>query len=429
MERLKQYLGRVPDASRFPTLPEIEDRLRRIHARHPETTALKVIGTSRGGRPLTMLSVGVGVARGDRHAVVTGMPHPNEPTGTLGALALGDLLAADPSLVEELGLVWHLVPCVDPDGAALNYGWYGGPYTRRHYAEHIYRPPFPEQYEWTFRRPDLDPPGLEPIPESAAVAAVIDELRPTLLITMHNGETGGLFAYVTHDLPGLVDGLGETGEATGLPIHGGPPELDVHVLGRGLFQMAEPAGGMLSSTEYALPYGTVGVVQEPPMWIHPAIADDSLSDQTLRQVHEAAQAARADLAVRMAGWVAVIRAHHDLNTTRGRGVLEQLRYVQHLNAGPEPSLESADQRCTVGYARSVAEDVLLDTLRCAGHLAALLRDESKRSPLNPEVAGVLGQVSNTLAASAEQESGLTFVGLGPAVRAHVGMALTTAALL
>ncbi|MGW4410368.1 M14 family zinc carboxypeptidase [Nonomuraea sp. NPDC004702] len=426
MERLKRYLERVPDASHFPTLPEVEDRLRRIHARHPETTALEVIGTSRAGLPLTMLSVSAGAARGDRHAVVTGMPHPNEPTGTLGALALGELLAEDPSLVKELGLVWHLVPCVDPDGAALNYGWYAGPYTRRHYAEHIYRPPFPEQYEWTFSRPDLDPPGLDPIPESAAVAAVIDNLRPTLLITMHNGETGGLFAYVTQDLPGLVEGLGETGEATGLPIHGGRPELDVHVLGRGLFQMSDPAGGMLSSTEYALAYGTVGVVQEPPMWVHAAMADDALSDQTLRQVHDAAQAARADLAVRMAGWVAAVRAHHDLDTPRGRGVLEQLR---SLNAGPEPGLESADQQCTLAYARSVAEDVLLDTLRCTGHLTAFLRDESKRSPLAPEVAGVLAEVSNTLAASAERESELTFVGLGPAVRAHVGMALTTASLL
>lgn len=334
MERLKRYLERVPDASHFPTLPEIEDRLRLIHARHPETTALKVIGTSRGGRPLTMLSVGVG------SSPETGTPwSPAGPTPTSPPAPWGHWPSATSS-----------------------------PQIRR----------WSRSWAWsgTWCRASI----------------------PTVRRSTTVGTAGRTPVATT---PSTSTGSRSPSSTSG------------------------PSSGMLSSTEYALPYGTVGVVQEPPMWVHAAMADDSLSDQTFRQVHEAAHAVRDGLAVRMAGWVAVVQAHHDLDTPRGRGVLEQLRYVRQPNPGPEP----ADQRCTVAYARSVAEYALLDTLRCTGHLTALLRDEARDSPPAPGVASVLGEVSSILTGSAEQGSELTFVGLGPAVRAHVGMALTTASLL
>jgi hypothetical protein len=428
--RLKSYLGRIPDATHFPTHSEIEERLRRIHAEHPTTTSLTVIGASRGGKPLTMLTVAADAPpHGRRHAIVTGTPHPNEPTGTLGALALGELLAADGSLLHELGMTWHLVACVDPDGAELNYGWYAGPFTRRHYAEHIYRPPFPEQYEWTFHRSDLDPPGLAPLPESAAVAAVIDDVRPELLITMHNGEAGGLFAYATHDMPGLADGLQHTGDVTGLPLYLGPPEDQEPVLGPGLFQIAEHAGDMLSSTGYARPHGTIGLVLEPPLWSDTDVADDSPSGLTHRQVHQQAAAMRDELAARMTDWVSTIRRHLDLDaSSRGRAVAEQHR---HLTRAPHPDGADAelDEACTVAEARSVAEELLLERLRCSGHVVTYLREEATGKSLGSELQRVHDQASQALATWAAEQEEPAFVGLGPAVRAHVGMALTVAALL
>lgn len=434
---LDDYLDRIPDATHFPTLPEIEERLRLIHAEHPATTSVEVIGKSRAGRPLTMLTVGLAVrptagadvVPPDRHAVVTGMPHPNEPTGTLAALALGELLAGDEALLRELGLIWHLVPCVDPDGAALNEGWFHGPFTRQHYAEHIYRPPFPEQYEWTFHRPDLDPPGLAPIPESTAVAAVIDAVRPALLVTMHNGEAGGLFAYVSRAVAGLAETLQQAGAASGLPIFVGAPEGEVEVLGPGLFHFIDQTGEMVSSTGYAEQHGTLGLVIEPPMWVDESTSDDSPSDLTYRRAHARGTAARAGLAARMTGWLDRVRPHLDLDTARGRAVEEQLHSLLGPGGGEEVGEpdSAADQVCTVAYARSLAEEVLLERLRATGHLVAYLREE--QATADADVTRVLTEALDALTTWAAEEPEPAFVALGPAVRAHVALTLSTARLL
>jgi hypothetical protein len=429
VDPIQDYLDRVADQSHFPTAAEVEERLRRLHARRPDRTALDVIGRSRSGRPLSRLVVGAGVVSPGRHAVVTGLPHPNEPTGTLGALALAELLADDASLLGELGLTWHVVPCADPDGAVLNEGWYAGPFTRRHYAEHIYRPPFPEQYEWTFQLAGLDPPGLPPIPESAAVAALLDELRPVLLITMHNGEAGGLYAYVTRDVVGMREAVQETAQAAGLPLYRGIAEGEAPVLGPGLFEMPDAMGELVSSTDYARSWGALGVVIEPPMWVDASSSDDSQGLRTLREVRDEATAARGDLVALLGRWLDRTGAYVDLDTARGRAACEQRRYVEHLAASPAYDAGDLDRRCSVAYETSMAEDVLLERLRAAGHLVALLREVAEQGSLPAPLAAVYDEASASLAAWASEQPEPEFVGVGAAVRAHVGLALSAARLL
>ncbi len=234
-------------------------------------TALETIGTSREGRPLRMLTVG----DGGRHALVVGMPHPNEPVGAVAALRLAGILAKNAALRSSLGLTWHIVPCADPDGAALNAAWFRGPYTRETYATGIYRSPFDEQFEWTFHRADLPDPGLPATPESRAVMTVIDTLRPELLVSLHNGEVGGLYCYATDPSPSLRDGLARTSATTGIPVDHGIPEEPATLLAPGVFHVpANLTGGpMLCSTDYAAQYGTFGVMTEPPLWLDPQ-ADD-----------------------------------------------------------------------------------------------------------------------------------------------------------
>jgi hypothetical protein len=430
---LDEQLARVPDATHFPTVPEIEQRLRDLHAQHRETTAFRTLGTSRGGQPISAIIVGNAGAGVVRHAVVTGTPHPNEPTGALGALALAELLVSDPELMEELGLQWHIVPCVDPDGAALNYGWYAGPYDRLNYAMHVYRPPFDEQYEWTFNRPGLPEPGLEFIPESRAVADLIDLIRPALLISMHNAEASGLFSYVSRDLPGLADALSRLAASSGLPVYQGVPEEEAPILGPGLFGSDDDSDrivdGMLSSTGYAAPYGTYGVVCEPPMWIHPDTDNLELDEQTYGEVHEAFVSAQAAVRRQMDQWLAGLRPDLLHDSARGRAVAAQLSYLDVHFAGPHPPAEETDQRCTIAHAASISETLRLTKLRCAGHLLALLRDEAASGRPDPAATAVTDHVEITLKRWAEEEPSLPFVGLSAAPRMHVGMALEVAQLL
>jgi hypothetical protein len=186
---------------------------------------------------------------------------------------------------------------------------------------------------------------------------------------------------------------------------------------------------MVSSTDYARQHGTLGVIIEPPMWVDADTSDDSPSELTSRQVQVAVSAAREDLLSRMRDWLAVVERHVDLDTTRGRAVREQVRHIGHVQQVLALDPASPEEPCTVAYQTSMREDVLLERLRATGHLVALLRAESDARGLPAPVRAVYTEASDALAAWAAERAEPEFVGLGPAVRAHVGVALAAAALL
>src|ERR687896_1136343 len=99
------------------------DAFRDLASRYPRLFRLRRIGTSRLGEPLIMLTPGPG----PKQALLVGGPHPNEPIGFLTLLHLARRLADDADLRDGMGYAWNLIPCIDPDGARLNEGWYGGP--------------------------------------------------------------------------------------------------------------------------------------------------------------------------------------------------------------------------------------------------------------------------------------------------------------
>ncbi|CAM3992248.1 hypothetical protein KIPE111705_35080 [Kibdelosporangium persicum] len=230
-----------------------------VTARLAEFGPPRQIGRSRLGEPITMVSIG----NGPRSALVFAGPHPNEPIGFLTVPRLAESVTRD-----DLGFTWHLIGCVDPDGARLNEGWYAGPLSRERYFRGFYRPPFDEQVEWTF------PDGM---PETRALRAVIDEVRPDLMCSLHNGEVGGVFYYVSADRPGLADALADL--PTGIPLHVGDAELPGTQRirpGVFLFPGHEFVPGM-SSVHYASQYGTFSLVVEVPLWSDPRSSDTTSS--------------------------------------------------------------------------------------------------------------------------------------------------------
>nr|WP_246211599.1 M14 family zinc carboxypeptidase [Phytoactinopolyspora alkaliphila] len=272
----------------FGTIPGV-DELNREFAEIAERagTALRRIGTSRLGEPLWALTVGSGPA----HAVVFGGVHPNEPIGALTATHLARTLVEDSSLREALGYTWHIVPCIDPDGARLNEGWFGGPFTRGHYARHFYRPAGREQVEWTFPFAYKNAYFDRMMPETVALMRLIDDTEPAFMCSLHNGEHGGVYYYVSRETPGLYEHLQAIPAALNLPLDTGEPEMPyIRRLADAIFRMsrteeaydfAESAGldpsevdigG--SSSAYAEKYGTLSLVTEVPYWSHPD-ADDN----------------------------------------------------------------------------------------------------------------------------------------------------------
>lgn len=428
VRELVRRLARIRSSSRFAGVEEIGAGVRRVAERRSGIASADTIGITRAGRSLARLTIG----SGDRQAVVLGMTHPNEPTGAHGALALAELLAADDELRSALGLMWHIVPCADPDGAALNEAWFGGPYDRATYARQFYRPPFAEQVEWTFHMEDRRLPGLTPLPETKALMGLIDAVEPELMVSMHNAEVGGLYCYVTRDRPDLTHAMAAICDATGLRAYRGEPEEPADILAPGVFRVAPALEGaaMLCSTDYAGRHDAFAVMTEPPLWADPRVGD--LRPIAFTRAESYARYARrsADLAAEHAGWVGALEGRWILQTPRHRSVA---KYADDCAAaGAHADTDSAgDGPCSVAYASSLAGLLHLERLRAAGHLAGALRAELAAGNDDNAITVVLAEVERRIdewGAEADDVAA-PFVGLDGAVRAHVGLALASAAAL
>lgn len=283
----------VGDYSAFATVDELTAGITELAAAHPGLARVSRIGTSTLGEPIAGLTIGADQsAAGARHAVVFGLPHPNEPIGGLTALHLAHRLCQEDALRTDLGLIWHIVPCIDPDGTRLNENWFAGPFTRTHYFRHFYRPAGNEQVEWTFPF-QYKKAYFDRVPsETQALMRLIDETEPDLMVSLHNSETGGVYYYLSTDLPQLYPVLQAIPEQLGLSLHRGEPESpEIQRRADGIFaEMRSDRGydyrvsrGMdvsvtsagASSAEYAARYGTTTLICELPYWTDATAGDDT----------------------------------------------------------------------------------------------------------------------------------------------------------
>ncbi|MFF1909059.1 M14 family zinc carboxypeptidase [Kitasatospora sp. NPDC058218] len=293
---------------RYPTVARAEAAVRRLAWRHPERCRLREVGRSRAGRPLLLLSVD----EGPDSVLVVGGPHPNEPVGVASALRLAERLLDHPP---RPGVSWHVLPCLDPDGAALNAGWLEGPLTMRRHYENFYRPSFEEQ-------PELLPPAdadRAPMPESLALTGLIDELRPFLQCSLHGVDFGGAFVQLTGPVPGLSERFGRSVARGGIPL-----DVDSYdAVGwaspaPGTYLMPAPGGtGVsralpdepeLSTWSYAGRHGGVTAVLEVPMWAVDSVGD-ARPHPAVRQAVTAAARVLRDRAEELSGLLVHVPPH------------------------------------------------------------------------------------------------------------------------
>lgn len=304
--------ARIEPLSTFPPIDELLAAVDALAAGSGGRLVKRRIGTSRLGEPLHEYVVG----SGSRHALVVGGVHPNEPIGFHTARVLAEHLLAEPDFFDRFGMTWHIVPCIDPDGARLNEGWFANPGDRSHYARHFYRPAPQEQVEWSFPLNYKNAYFDRPMPETDAVMRLMVETSPALLVGLHNAELGGVYYYVSRELPGAVDALHAIPAALGLPLDAGEPESsDLTALAPAVFRAplatehydhlealgvdptVEVGGG--GSADYAAQFGTLTLIAELPYWTHPDALDTNASgtsyDEVLRAKAEGLRALGAVL--------------------------------------------------------------------------------------------------------------------------------------
>ncbi|MER6349620.1 M14 family zinc carboxypeptidase [Streptomyces sp. NPDC001595] len=268
----------LPPLLRYPTVDELGARAAALVARRPRDARLRRVGTSRAGTPLWLLSVG----HGSRQTLVVAGPHANEPVGGATVLRLAELALADPALTEGADTTWNLLLCLDPDGLRRNEGWLTGPYHLGRYFRHFFRPGFLEQPEWL-----PDGAARATLPETRALLALQDELRPFFQCSLHGVDVGGGFVELTRDLPGLAPRVARIANRLRVPRELGPYDtLYWPNLGPAVYRIPPPrrSDRAAAITEAAVestwfhphPYGTLTAVVEAPMWTVAAVEDDSV---------------------------------------------------------------------------------------------------------------------------------------------------------
>ncbi|MEU1477305.1 M14 family zinc carboxypeptidase [Streptomyces sp. NPDC005760] len=261
--------------SLYPAVDELERRARTLVRAAPGLLRLGRAGESRAGRPLLLLSAG----HGDRHILSVAGAHANEPVGGASALRLAALFAGRPGMLELLNCTWHFLFCLDPDGAHLAHGWQpeepDPSLTECH--RYFYRPAFARQPE------SLPMPPGRPLPESAALVRLLDELRPVAQFTLHGIEFGGAFVMMTREVPGAAEAFRGTAAQLRVPVDRhpvdgpgwrlDPPGVLVLPYGHGEGER-DPSGFAAESTWFSpRRHGTLTTLIETPAWAVPSVSD------------------------------------------------------------------------------------------------------------------------------------------------------------
>ncbi|MFI6002510.1 M14 family zinc carboxypeptidase [Streptomyces sp. NPDC051366] len=260
----------------YPTPSELALAARALADEHPGPARLRQAGTSRGGRPLWLLSVEPSGRPQRAGVLVVAGAHANEPVGGATALALARRVLHEPAI--RAGRGWHFLLCADPDGAALHRT--PRPYSLLDYHRNFFRPPGPEQPEWA---PSLLPPDRLP-PETLALTALIDELRPVLQVSLHGTDLGGSWVQLTRDIPGLAEPFAKSAAELRIPVETGASDAAGWPSpGPGIFVMpqpgADPAGAFhpedtrLSTWYHAHRYAGTTAIVEVPMWASDLVDD------------------------------------------------------------------------------------------------------------------------------------------------------------
>jgi hypothetical protein len=258
---------RGPDA--YPTVSGVAAAARVLTLRHPDLCRMRLAGESRAGRPLWLLSVG----HGSRHVLAVAGPHPDEQAGGATVLWLAEQAVWDRRRLKDADLTWDFLLCLDPDGTVLNETGPAGQRPPAVHFRHIYRPAAAEQPEWagSVRAP------ADQLPETLALFALIDELKPILQCSLHGTDVGGSWVQLTSDIPGLSEPFAKYAAELDIPVQIGTYDaLFWRGAGPGVF--VRPAADRpdrfasepedVDASTWARPeqYGGRTLLVEVPMW-------------------------------------------------------------------------------------------------------------------------------------------------------------------
>lgn len=187
-------LGSLPHFEKFCSVAEL-DALAESLRDDPRFT-VEVAGTSEKGAPIYHVRFGQGAVK----ALFVGFVHCSEPIGGLTVYSLISLLKDGHPALVDADVEWHLIPCIDPDGAVLNEDWTQRPFDLASYMKGFHTQEHDDQADMTFPLQHKKLNFDRPTPEALVLKQVIDTVVPDFYYSLHNALAGGAFYFLTHDI-------------------------------------------------------------------------------------------------------------------------------------------------------------------------------------------------------------------------------------
>ncbi|MDG6228726.1 MAG: hypothetical protein QCH96_02030 [Candidatus Thermoplasmatota archaeon] len=218
MDRFARILRNIPPYSRFLTVREIDTLTQEIR-QMPGVTHHE-IGSTIDGQPLTMLDIG----KGDKTALIIGVPHSDEPLGSLVITYFARWLATHQD-VDYFGWRWLLIPILERRGMQLNQGWFTMPNSLALMVKSSFREPTEDQYEWSFPIEYKDYQWTKSRPETIAVKKVLEKEKPDLLCGLHHSGFTNAYYYLSEDFPQIYEKLSRFVASLRIPLSDSAPDV------------------------------------------------------------------------------------------------------------------------------------------------------------------------------------------------------------
>ena len=226
-----EILEEVPNYSRFLRVNEIEalsDRLKRY-----SSVKEKTIGKTAENKPLKMFTMG----DGEKTALIIGVPHSDEPLGSLVTTYFIDWMAKH-SKANFFGWRWLIIPVLEQRGMRMNEGWFSNITSLVVTAKSYFREPTENQYEWTFPFEYQNYKWVQPRPESNAIKEILKDEKPDLLCNLHHCGYYDTYFYFSRGLPKAYSRLRQLSSNLGLTLSTSSPDVPFgKILEPGFYQM------------------------------------------------------------------------------------------------------------------------------------------------------------------------------------------------
>ena len=291
-----KILNETPTYTRFLNVNEI-DNLANLIIDLPNVK-FKIIGKTVDEKPLLMLDIG----ENENTAMIIGVPHSDEPLGSLVITYFARWLATHPE-ANCFGWRWLLIPILERRGMYLNEGWFNMPESFAAMAKSSFREPTEDQYEWTFPIEYKDYQWTQSRPETLSVKEVLEKEKPELLCNLHHsGFTNGYY-YFSNDLPEVYEKLRKFVATLNIPLSDTAPDVPFgRMLSPGFYKMyglkdyinyfkekdplALPAlrRGACSDEWYQTNIGGFSFNCEVPMYLSHKLKDKNPSKKTYKKM-------------------------------------------------------------------------------------------------------------------------------------------------